>query len=91
MRPKCPAYRARPHRVIFLGSGKGNLVTGAADPLLADADVAIGQPDPDQVIALPRLRWVHLTSHGYTRYDRAIAPGHDPTRRSAHQQFQRLR
>lgn len=46
-----------------------NLVAGGADPLLAAADVALGQPDPAQVISSPNLKWVHLTSAGYTRYD----------------------
>lgn len=48
---------------------QSNLVAAAADPLLAEADVALGQPDPRQVIASSRLRWVHLTTAGYTRYD----------------------
>jgi phosphoglycerate dehydrogenase-like enzyme len=47
-----------------------NLAAGAADPLLAAADVAFGQPDPQQVIDLPNIKWVHLTTAGYTRYDR---------------------
>lgn len=48
-----------------------NLAVGGADPLLADADIAFGQPDPTQVLELPRLKWVHLTTAGYTRYDTA--------------------
>lgn len=36
---------------------------------LEDADVAFGQPPPDGVLAHPRVRWVHVTSAGYTRYD----------------------
>jgi len=47
-----------------------NLVPGGPDPLLASADVAFGQPDPQQLITLPNLQWVQLTSAGYTRYDR---------------------
>lgn len=47
-----------------------NLAVGGADPLLADADIAFGQPDPSQILNLPRLKWVHLTTAGYTRYDR---------------------
>lgn len=46
-----------------------NLALGDPDPLLAVADVAFGQPDPLQVIASDRLRWVQLTTAGYTRYD----------------------
>src|SRR5262249_17394433 len=40
------------------------------DPALAQADIAFGQPDPKQVIELPNLRWVHLNTAGYTKYDR---------------------
>jgi phosphoglycerate dehydrogenase-like enzyme len=47
-----------------------NLAVGKADPLLAEADIAFGQPDPNQLLELPRLKWVHLTTAGYTRYDR---------------------
>jgi len=48
-----------------------NLAAGAFDPLLSSADVAFGQPDPRQVIDTPTLKWVHLTTAGYTRYDTA--------------------
>lgn len=48
-----------------------NLAAGGIDPLLSEADVAFGQPDPRQVIETPRLKWVHLTTAGYTRYDTA--------------------
>ncbi|RYG23902.1 D-2-hydroxyacid dehydrogenase [bacterium] len=34
-----------------------------------DADVAFGQPPPDSALALPSLRWIGVTSAGYTRYD----------------------
>ena len=35
------------------------------------ADIALGQPDPDAILnGAPNLRWVHLTTAGYTRYDR---------------------
>lgn len=59
-----------PHRLIQPEvRHQSNLVAAGADPLLAEADVALGQPDPQQVIASSRLRWVHLTTAGYTRYD----------------------
>ena len=37
---------------------------------LALADVAFGQPDPGAVMASERLRWVQVSSAGYTAYDR---------------------
>jgi phosphoglycerate dehydrogenase-like enzyme len=61
-----------PHRLLFARSLQStNLAAGAPDPQLAEADVAFGQPDPDAILNLPRLKWVHLTSAGYERYDRA--------------------
>lgn len=48
----------------------GHRLTLDGGPDLSAADVAFGQPDPDTVIASARLRWVHLSSAGYTRYDR---------------------
>jgi phosphoglycerate dehydrogenase-like enzyme len=46
-----------------------HLVSASAEGL-NEADVAFGQPDPNAVLTSARLRWVHLTSAGYTRYDR---------------------
>jgi phosphoglycerate dehydrogenase-like enzyme len=60
-----------PHRLVIASAPKvSNIVGGVADPQLEQADVAFGQPDPAQVIASRRLKWVHLDSAGYTRYDR---------------------
>jgi phosphoglycerate dehydrogenase-like enzyme len=36
---------------------------------LHDADIAFGQPDAAGVMQSARLRWVHIGSAGYTRYD----------------------
>jgi phosphoglycerate dehydrogenase-like enzyme len=59
-----------PHRLILSAQRAGNLVAGGPDPSLAQADIAFGQPDPKQMIELANLRWIHLSSAGYTRYDR---------------------
>ena len=76
------------HRLMQSGNmSASNLVAGAADPAMAEADVAFGQPDPAALLACPRLKWVHLTSAGYDRYDRARPPRrHEITRRASHQQ-----
>lgn len=42
----------------------------AAGPVEAAAQVVFGQPDPASLLKNPDLRWVHLSSAGYTRYDR---------------------
>lgn len=47
-----------------------DMSTHAAQEALRDADIAWGQPDADIVLDAPRLRWIHITSAGYTPYDR---------------------
>ena len=59
-----------PHRLLLSPRQTGNLDVSGGDPLLEQADIAFGQPKPEQLIALPRIKWVHLTTAGYTRYDR---------------------
>lgn len=60
-----------PHRLVMATGMEVPLGgRGQVDPRLDEADVAVGQPDVGQVIASPRLRWVHVTSAGYTAYDR---------------------
>lgn len=46
------------------------LSAGSDDPTLAEADVAFGQPDVAQTMRCARLKFVELSSAGYTRYDR---------------------
>jgi phosphoglycerate dehydrogenase-like enzyme len=46
------------------------LADGADMARLEHADVAFGQPDADVCAARPRLRWVHLSTAGYTTFDR---------------------
>jgi phosphoglycerate dehydrogenase-like enzyme len=46
------------------------LAAGAADHTLAEADVAFGQPDVAQAMRCTGLKFVELSSAGYTRYDR---------------------
>jgi phosphoglycerate dehydrogenase-like enzyme len=40
-------------------------------PPLDEADIAFGQPDPELCVAQPRLRWIHVSTAGYTAFDRA--------------------
>jgi phosphoglycerate dehydrogenase-like enzyme len=56
---------------LIISTQLANILSAAGpDPSLADADIAFGQPDPDQLLALTRLKWIHLSTAGYTRYDR---------------------
>ena len=52
-------------------SSRSVLAAAGTDPALAGADIAYGQPAPDDVRGNPRLRWVALSTAGYTRYDAA--------------------
>jgi phosphoglycerate dehydrogenase-like enzyme len=57
-------------RLIIAEHLTGNLSAGPPEPSLREATVALGQPDPGQIVELPNLAWIHLTSAGYARYDR---------------------
>jgi phosphoglycerate dehydrogenase-like enzyme len=59
------------HRLIHSPKASASvLAAGAADPTMNEADVAFGQPDVADTMRLDRLRYVALTTAGYTRYDR---------------------
>jgi phosphoglycerate dehydrogenase-like enzyme len=59
-----------PHRLLFPAQMLDSvLVSAATDPIFAEADIAFGQPDAASVMKSDRLRWLHLTTAGYTRYD----------------------
>ncbi len=61
----------RAHRLVFAAGGPvAPAGSGAADPALAEADVAFGQPAPAQLLVTPRLRLIQLNSAGYGPYDR---------------------
>ena len=38
------------------------------DETVMEAEVVFGQPSPSALARSPRVRWIHLTSAGYTRY-----------------------
>ena len=62
---------AAAHELLFSDRAiELNIAHGDADPVLRDSDVAFGQPNVEDVIASPRLKWIHLSAAGYTRYDR---------------------
>jgi phosphoglycerate dehydrogenase-like enzyme len=61
----------RGHRVIFSAKASASvLVAGESDPTLAEADVAFGQPSVEDCLRFTQLRWIELSSAGYTRFDR---------------------
>jgi phosphoglycerate dehydrogenase-like enzyme len=40
-------------------------------PTLRDADIVFGNPDPAELITALRVKWVQISTAGYTKYDRA--------------------
>ncbi len=47
-----------------------DVVRDTPDAAPEDAEVLFGQPDPEGLLANANVRWVQLSSAGYTRYDR---------------------
>lgn len=71
-----PAHRllvegVKPHRLVFGAQASASVLAGGSpDPALAEADIAFGQPHVDSCVESRRLRWIEVTSAGFTRYDR---------------------
>lgn len=60
----------RSHRLILSDVSTDSVLSaGAQDPALGEADIAFGQPDAEQVMRAPKLKWTAVTTAGYTRYD----------------------
>jgi phosphoglycerate dehydrogenase-like enzyme len=63
----------RAHQLVFTTATSANVLdAGQPDPALRAADIAFGQPDPADCVAGTRLRWVEVTTAGYTRYDTPV-------------------
>ena len=61
---------AAPHEILLARNPVASvLVKSEPDPAFAEAEIALGQPDVGSIESSSRLRWVQLTSAGYTRYD----------------------
>jgi len=60
----------RGHSLVLPGERHSSVLTpGRSDPALLSAHVAFGQPAPGDCMEAPDLRWVEVSSAGYTRYD----------------------
>ena len=58
------------HRISFAeGAPSSNLAAGKSDAAARSADVLLGQPPVEDLKANPNLKWVQITSAGYTRFD----------------------
>jgi phosphoglycerate dehydrogenase-like enzyme len=57
------------HQLILADAGPHVLAQNTGDARLSSAEVVFGQPNPEDLLASNALRWTHISSAGYTRYD----------------------
>ena len=58
------------HQLIVAAAGPDVLAENTGDPQLGSATIVFGQPSADDLLRSKNLRWLHVSSAGYTRYDR---------------------
>jgi phosphoglycerate dehydrogenase-like enzyme len=64
------AEGTRAHRLVLSDKRSRSVLTaGPRDSTVLDADVAYGQPSPEDCIESASLRWVEASTAGYARYD----------------------
>lgn len=59
-----------PHEIILPQKRLASILsTPKPDPALSLADIAFGQPDLESIARSECLKWIHVSSAGFTRYD----------------------
>ncbi len=59
-----------PSRVILPEKIAASVLSAVApDPAFGEAEIAFGQPSLDGIYASEKLKWIHLSTAGFTRYD----------------------
>jgi phosphoglycerate dehydrogenase-like enzyme len=59
-----------PHTLVLSDRRNSSVLAGGqSDPTIVGAEIAFGQPDPGDCVANAGLRWIEVSSAGYTRYD----------------------
>ncbi len=59
-----------PHEIIIPQNRPASILSKPEpDPSFALADIAFGQPDVDSIRRSEKLRWLHISTAGFTRYD----------------------
>jgi phosphoglycerate dehydrogenase-like enzyme len=58
------------HQLILAEAGLHVLAENTGDPEMASATIVFGQPSAEDILASKNLRWLHVSSAGYARYDR---------------------
>jgi len=58
------------HQLVFPKTPVSSVLAKAErDPQFATVDIAFGQPEPQAIAEANRLKWIHVSSSGITRYD----------------------
>ena len=61
-----------PYELLLPESGAASILADVpTDPRMQEADIALGQPRVDAVLSSPNLKWLQVSTAGYTRYDTA--------------------
>ena len=61
-----------PHELLLPATGAASVLADVpTDPLMQEADIVLGQPRVDAVLSSPNLKWLQVSTAGYTRYDTA--------------------
>lgn len=59
-----------PHKIILPSNPSLSLLTNAdSDPGFLFADIAFGQPNINDILNSKKLKWIQISSAGFTRYD----------------------
>ena len=59
-----------PHELLLPAQGAASVLADLpTDPLMQQADIVLGQPRVDAVLSSPNLKWLQVSTAGYTRYD----------------------
>ncbi|MBU0678656.1 MAG: hypothetical protein KJ626_11125 [Verrucomicrobia bacterium] len=60
----------RKHELLLPESPAASVLDQSeCDPRFAMADIAFGQPDPASINKATKLKWIHVSTSGITRYD----------------------
>lgn len=61
-----------PHEILLPAKPVSSVLAKAEkDPSFGLADIAFGQPDVESIAESKNLKWIHISTAGYTRYDTA--------------------
>jgi hypothetical protein len=81
------AGATQPHRLIVAEQPPDDLAKASRNTRILEADVAFGQPYPEDLIASSRLRWVHISRWIFPVRHTRVARGTRCAEYPAYQKF----